>query len=92
MIQFAEHCGHYSPVPEAQAQSAASGPPKGEGRELVKAVCTGCDQTNQITRSSGYTHVGWQELDDAASGRRPGVCAWQATLVASAPGRGSRRT
>jgi virginiamycin B lyase len=42
----------------AQAQSL----PDGEGKELVEAVCTGCHQTNQITRSSGYTRDGWQEL------------------------------
>jgi virginiamycin B lyase len=46
----------------AQAQGAASGLPDGAGRELVEAVCTGCHQTNQITRSSGYTRAGWQEL------------------------------
>ena len=46
----------------AQAQSAASGLPEGEGKELVEGVCTGCHQTNQITRSSGYTREGWKEL------------------------------
>ena len=46
----------------AQAQSAPSGLPEGEGRELVEAVCTGCHQTNQITRSSGYSREGWREL------------------------------
>jgi virginiamycin B lyase len=46
----------------AQAQSGASGLPEGKGKELVEAVCTGCHQTNQITRSSGYTRAGWQEL------------------------------
>ena len=46
----------------AQAQSAATGLPEGAGRELVEAVCTACHQTNQITRSSGYTRAGWQEL------------------------------
>ena len=44
----------------AQAQSA--GLPDGEGKELVEAVCTACHQTNQITRSSGYTRAGWEEL------------------------------
>ena len=39
-----------------------AGLPQGEDRELVEAVCTGCHQTNQITRSSGYTREGWQEL------------------------------
>ena len=46
----------------AEAQSAPSALPEGEGRELVEAVCTGCHQTNQITRSSGYSRAGWQEL------------------------------
>jgi virginiamycin B lyase len=46
----------------AEAQSQPSGLPDGEGRELVEAVCTGCHQTNQITRSSGYTREGWREL------------------------------
>ena len=36
--------------------------PDGAGRQLVESVCTGCHQTNQITRSSGYTREGWQEL------------------------------
>jgi virginiamycin B lyase len=36
--------------------------PDGEGRELVEAICTGCHQTNQILRSSGYTADGWKEL------------------------------
>ena len=43
------------------AQPAAA-LPEGEGRELVESVCTGCHQTNQITRSSGYTQEGWREL------------------------------
>ena len=42
----------------AQAQDL----PEGAGKELVEAVCTGCHQTSQITRSSGYTRDGWQEL------------------------------
>ena len=46
----------------AQAQSAPSGLPEGEGKELVEAVCTGCHQISQITRSRGYTRAGWQEL------------------------------
>jgi virginiamycin B lyase len=36
--------------------------PDGAGKELVEGVCTGCHQTNQITRSSGYTREGWAEL------------------------------
>ena len=46
----------------AQAQSRASALPEGAGKELVEAVCTSCHQTSQITRSSGYTRDGWQEL------------------------------
>ena len=46
----------------AQAQSQAPELPDGAGKELVEAVCTACHQTNQITRSSGYTADGWQEL------------------------------
>ena len=40
----------------------ALGLPEGDGRQLVEGVCTGCHQTNQITRSSGYTREGWKEL------------------------------
>ncbi|MGH9175448.1 MAG: virginiamycin B lyase family protein, partial [Vicinamibacterales bacterium] len=46
----------------AQAQSRAPALPDGAGKELVEAVCTACHQTDQITRSSGYTREGWQEL------------------------------
>ena len=42
----------------AAAQAQGSGLPEGPGRELVEAMCTGCHQTNQITRSSGYTREG----------------------------------
>ena len=44
------------------AQSQAAGLPEGAGRELVEGVCTGCHQTDQITRSSGYTQEGWKAL------------------------------
>jgi virginiamycin B lyase len=40
----------------------AFGLPEGPGKQLVEGVCTGCHQTNQITRSSGYTREGWKEL------------------------------
>lgn len=40
----------------------AAGLPEGIGREVVEAVCTGCHQTSQITRSSGYTREDWAEL------------------------------
>ena len=43
----------------AQAQA---GLPEGAGKELVEGVCTACHQTDQITRSSGYTPEGWQAL------------------------------
>ena len=46
----------------AHAQSQASELPDGEGKELVEGVCTACHETNQITRSSGYTREDWQEL------------------------------
>ncbi|MGF1630908.1 MAG: hypothetical protein ACFCUT_15650 [Kiloniellaceae bacterium] len=43
----------------ARGQSAL---PEGAGKDLVESVCTACHQTNQITRSSGYTQEGWREL------------------------------
>lgn len=45
-----------------QAHGAASALPAGEGKEMVEGVCTSCHQTNQITRSSGYTRKGWKAL------------------------------
>lgn len=45
-----------------QAQSRASELPDGVGRVSVEGVCTGCHQTNEITRSSGYTADGWEHL------------------------------
>ena len=44
------------------AHSQPSALPEGAGAEMVEAVCTGCHQTNQITRSSGYTREHWKEL------------------------------
>jgi virginiamycin B lyase len=44
----------------AQGQPAAL--PDGEGKPLVQSLCTSCHETNQITRSSGYTREGWGEL------------------------------
>jgi virginiamycin B lyase len=44
------------------AQSQQSGLPDGAGKALVEGVCTACHQTNEITRSSGYTREGWKEL------------------------------
>jgi virginiamycin B lyase len=44
------------------ARGQSSELPQGDGKELVQGVCTACHQTNQITRSSGYTRDGWREL------------------------------
>ena len=50
----------------AQGQYAQQGQsallPAGTGKELVEGLCTACHATDQITRSSGYTREGWQEL------------------------------
>ena len=46
----------------AHAQGQVSGLPEGAGKELIEGVCTACHQTNQITRSSGYSRDGWMEL------------------------------
>lgn len=45
-------------IPSAVAQSL----PKGEGAELVEAVCSACHRTSLITRSSGYSRDHWDEL------------------------------
>ncbi|HEX6143423.1 MAG TPA: hypothetical protein VFZ01_11945 [Geminicoccaceae bacterium] len=47
---------------QGQPQSEAAALPEGAGRQLVESICTGCHQTNQITRSSGYSRDGWREL------------------------------
>jgi virginiamycin B lyase len=39
--------------------------PDGEGKQLVQNLCTSCHETNLITRSSGYSREGWQELMQA---------------------------
>jgi virginiamycin B lyase len=44
------------------ASVGASELPDEPGKDLVEAFCTGCHQTNQITRSSGYDRDGWHEL------------------------------
>ena len=36
--------------------------PEGDGKQLVQALCSACHETNLITRSSGYSREGWQEL------------------------------
>ena len=46
----------------AQAQGQTPGLPEGPGKDMVQGVCTGCHQTSEILRSSGYTREGWKEL------------------------------
>src|SRR3954471_11357254 len=46
----------------AKAQGPAGGLPEGNGKDLVAGICTGCHQTDMITRSSGYTAEHWREL------------------------------
>jgi virginiamycin B lyase len=46
----------------AQAQGKAASLPEGAGKALVEGACASCHQTDQITRSSGYTRDGWKEL------------------------------
>ena len=46
----------------AQAQAPSGSLPEGPGKEMVQGACTGCHQTNEILRSSGYTREGWKEL------------------------------
>jgi hypothetical protein len=41
---------------------AQDGLPDGNGKDLVAGICTGCHQTDQITRSSGYSAEHWKEL------------------------------
>jgi virginiamycin B lyase len=49
-------------VPALAQSSQLAALPEGEHRALVEGVCTGCHQTNMITRSSGYTEGQWREL------------------------------
>lgn len=49
-------------APGALAQSQSTGLPEGAGKQLVASTCTACHRSDQITRSSGYTREGWQEL------------------------------
>src|SRR5918997_4592350 len=46
----------------AQGQGPGAGLPDGPGKEMVQGACTGCHQTSEILRSSGYTREGWKEL------------------------------
>lgn len=49
-------------VPLTEAHAQAPELPDGSAKALVEGVCTACHQTNQITRSSGYSGSEWKEL------------------------------
>ena len=49
-------------IRHAMAQGQPGDLPEGPGKEVVEVLCTSCHNTSQITRSSGYTRAGWQEL------------------------------
>jgi virginiamycin B lyase len=51
-----------SAAPAFAQSSQLAALPEGEHRELVESVCSGCHQTNMITRSSGYSEDDWREL------------------------------
>jgi virginiamycin B lyase len=58
--------------------------PAGPGKEVVQSVCTACHNTHPITRSSGYTRAGWQELigtmvDLSGSPQQEAITAYLAT-------------
>jgi virginiamycin B lyase len=66
------------------AQAQAPSLPEGDAKQTVTAVCTGCHQTSEIVRSSGYTHNGWKELtgtmiDLSASPERDRIIDYLAT-------------
>lgn len=46
----------------AHGQDTSSGLADAANRDLVEQVCSSCHRSNLITRSSGYTRDGWQEL------------------------------
>jgi virginiamycin B lyase len=46
----------------AQAQGRGPALSDGGAKEIVTGVCTGCHQTSEIVRSSGYSRDGWKEL------------------------------
>ncbi len=46
----------------AYSQSTTSAPLDDAKADLVESVCTSCHRLNMITRSSGYTSEGWEEL------------------------------
>jgi virginiamycin B lyase len=71
-------------APGAQAQGQAPSLPDAGAKETVTAVCTGCHQTSEIVRSSGYTRDGWKELtstmiDLSASPERDNILDYLAT-------------
>lgn len=49
-------------VVATQAQAQGAHLPDGAAKTMVEGVCTGCHQTSEILRSSGYTRAGWAEL------------------------------
>lgn len=49
-------------VPVAQSGQAPIQLPEGDGKALVQGICTACHELNEITRSSGYSREGWQEV------------------------------
>ena len=46
----------------AQSQSQLAKLPEAPGAQLVEGACTACHKTNLVSRSSGYTRAGWNEL------------------------------
>jgi hypothetical protein len=44
------------------AQEPTAGLPDSPAKGMVEGVCTGCHQTSEILRSSGYTRAGWKGL------------------------------
>ncbi len=47
---------------DSWAQSPGESLPEGRAKAMVEGVCTGCHQTSEILRSSGYTRAGWAEI------------------------------
>jgi virginiamycin B lyase len=60
IASFAVACFFVIAPVAAQQQPAQL--PDGDGKVLVQGTCTACHETNQITRSSGYSRDGWREL------------------------------
>jgi virginiamycin B lyase len=44
------------------AHGQGPGLPADAAKEVIDGVCLGCHPANRITRSSGYTRAGWNEL------------------------------